>query len=129
MCAALEVLGMMSRAKFARRIAVLGDMLELGHDGPQFHADLASAIDRNGIDLVSCAGPLMANLYERLPKQKRGGWAQKSEDLRALLLDEVRGGDAVMIKGSLGSPDGSAGGGAVLALLKFGGRITWPRRG
>ena len=103
MCAALEVLGTMSRAKFARRVAVLGDMLELGHDGPQFHADLASAIDTNGIDLVFCAGPLMANLYERLPKQKRGGWAQKSEDLRALLLDEVRGGDAVMIKGSLGS--------------------------
>jgi UDP-N-acetylmuramoyl-tripeptide--D-alanyl-D-alanine ligase len=46
---------------------------------------------------------LMANLYERLPKQKRGGCAQKSEDLRAVLLDEVRGGDAVMIKGSLGS--------------------------
>jgi UDP-N-acetylmuramoyl-tripeptide--D-alanyl-D-alanine ligase len=78
-------------------------MLELGHDGPQFHADLASAIDTNGIDLVFCAGPLMANLYERLPQQKRGGWAQKSEDLRAVLLDEVRGGDAVMIKGSLGS--------------------------
>ncbi len=45
----------------------------------------------------------MAHLYERLPKHKQGGWAQKSEDLRAVLLDGVRGGDAVMIKGSLGS--------------------------
>ena len=103
MRAALEVLGTMPGAKFARRIAVLGDMLELGYDGPQFHADLGSAIDSNGIDLVFCAGPLMANLYERLPQEKRGGWAQKSEDLRAVLLDGVRGGDAVMIKGSLGS--------------------------
>ncbi len=103
MRAALEVLGTTSRTKFARRVAVLGDMLELGHDGPQFHAELASAVDSNDIDLVFCAGPLMARLYEGLPQHKRGGWAQKSEDLRAVLLDRVQGGDAVMIKGSLGS--------------------------
>ncbi len=103
MRAALDVLGATPQTKFARRVAVLGDMLELGHDGPQFHAELVSAVDSNGIDLVFCAGPLMANLYDRLPPQKRGGWAQKSEDLRAVLLDAVQGGDAVMIKGSLGS--------------------------
>ncbi len=56
-----------------------------------------------GIDLVFCAGPLMAHLYERLPRQKRGAWAKTSEDLRSVLVDRVRGGDAVMIKGSLGS--------------------------
>ena len=103
MRAALEVLGTTPRTKCPRRVAVLGDMLELGHDGPQFHAELVSAVDSNGIDLVFCAGPLMAHLYDRLPLQKRGGWAQKSEDLRAVLLDAVQGGDAVMIKGSLGS--------------------------
>jgi len=103
MRAALEVLGTTPRTKCPRRVAVLGDMLELGHDGPQFHAELVSAVDSNGIDLVFCAGPLMAHLYDRLPLQKRGGWAQKSEDLRDLLLDAVQGGDAVMIKGSLGS--------------------------
>ncbi len=103
MRAALEVLGATSRTKFARRVAVLGDMLELGHDGPQFHADLASAVDSNGIDLVFCAGQLMAHLYERLPQHKRAGLARTSEDLGAVLLDGVRGGDAVMIKGSLGS--------------------------
>ena len=101
MRAALDVLR--ARTKFARHIAVLGDMLELGHAGPQFHAELASAVDSNGIDLVFCAGSLMACLYERLPKHKQGGWAEKSEDLRAALLAEVRGGDAVMIKGSHGS--------------------------
>ena len=103
MRAALDVLGTTARTKFARRVAVLGDMLELGHDGPKFHAELADAVDSSGIDLVFCAGSLMAHLYERLPERKRGGWAQKSEDLRAVLLDRVRGGDAVMIKGSLGS--------------------------
>lgn len=103
MRAALEVLGSANRGAYARRVAVLGDMLELGHEAPQFHADLASAVDSDGIDLVFCAGPLMAHLYERLPRDKRGGWAHTSEDLRSVLLDQVRGGDAVMIKGSLGS--------------------------
>jgi UDP-N-acetylmuramoyl-tripeptide--D-alanyl-D-alanine ligase len=103
MRAALAVLGAAPRAKYARRIAILGDMLELGHEGPEFHAGLASAVDSNGVDLVFCAGPLMARLYEKAPEKKRGGWAQTSEGLRALVLDAVTGGDAVMIKGSLGS--------------------------
>ncbi len=60
-------------------------------------------LNSNGVDLVFCAGPLMARLYEDLPAHKRGGWAQASEELRARVLDEVTGGDAVMIKGSLGS--------------------------
>jgi UDP-N-acetylmuramoyl-tripeptide--D-alanyl-D-alanine ligase len=101
--AALGVLGGISRTKYARRIAVLGDMLELGHAAPQFHADLASIIDSNAIDLVFCSGPLMAHLYERLPPQKRGGWGRTSEELRSAVLDAVNGGDAVTIKGSLGS--------------------------
>jgi UDP-N-acetylmuramoyl-tripeptide--D-alanyl-D-alanine ligase len=103
MRAALAVLSAASREKYARRIAVLGDMLELGHEAPQFHVDLASAVDSNGVDLVFCAGPMMAHLYEQLPKDKRGGWAHASEDIRAAVLNEVRGGDAVMIKGSFGS--------------------------
>jgi len=103
MRAALDVLGAVPPARYARRIAVLGDMLELGHGAPQFHAGLASAVDSNAIDLVFCAGPLMANLYESLPPAKRGGRADASEDLCGPVLDAVRGGDAVMIKGSLGS--------------------------
>ncbi len=103
MRAALAVLSAAPREKYARRIAVLGDMLELGHEAPHFHVDLASAVDSNGVDLVFCAGPMMAHLYERLPKDKRGGWARASEDLRAAVLNEVKGGDAVMIKGSFGS--------------------------
>ena len=103
MRAALGVLGAVQRPEHARRIAVLGDMLELGHSGPEFHADLAAAIDSNGIDLVFCAGPLMAHLYGRLPAEKRGSAAQTSQALLPELLSTVRGGDAVMIKGSLGS--------------------------
>jgi UDP-N-acetylmuramoyl-tripeptide--D-alanyl-D-alanine ligase len=103
MRAALEVLGSVPRAEFGRRIAVLGDMLELGRDGPDFHAGLADAAVAHNIDLVFCAGPLMSNLFERLPPDKRGAAAPSSEALVTALLDAVRGGDAVTVKGSLGS--------------------------
>jgi len=103
MRAALGVLGAIPRADYPRRIAVLGDMLELGNGSPRFHAELASAVDSGDIDLVFCAGPLMANLYERLPARKRAAAANSSQELLPALLDAVRGGDAVTIKGSLGS--------------------------
>ncbi|MGA7327404.1 MAG: UDP-N-acetylmuramoylalanyl-D-glutamyl-2,6-diaminopimelate--D-alanyl-D-alanine ligase [Rhodomicrobium sp.] len=103
MCAALEVLGETPRGEQGRRIAVLGDMLELGNGAPLFHADLASVIDSNDIDLVFCSGPLMQHLWERLPAPKRGGAAAAPEELESALVKTVRGGDAVMIKGSLGS--------------------------
>ncbi len=103
MNAALGVLGSILRADYPRRIAVLGDMLELGKAGPEFHAGLASAIGSYDIDLVFCAGPLMAHLYERLPEKKRGAAAATSQELLPALLKAVRGGDAVTVKGSLGS--------------------------
>jgi UDP-N-acetylmuramoyl-tripeptide--D-alanyl-D-alanine ligase len=106
MRAALQVLGSVPRAQYSRRIAVLGDMLELGHGSPQFHAELASAIDSYAIDLVFCAGALMEHLYARLPPHKRGALSGTSEELRARVLEAVRGGDAVMLKGSLGSKMG-----------------------
>jgi UDP-N-acetylmuramoyl-tripeptide--D-alanyl-D-alanine ligase len=106
MRAAIELLGATPRTKHARRIAILGDMLELGYAGPQFHADLASVIDSNAVDLVFCAGPLMAHLYDLLPANMRGGHREASDDLRPAIFQAVRGGDAIMIKGSLGSKMG-----------------------
>jgi UDP-N-acetylmuramoyl-tripeptide--D-alanyl-D-alanine ligase len=103
MAAALGVLGAVPRAQYRRRVAVLGDMLELGNAGPQYHAGLKSAIDSNDIDLVFCAGPLMAHLYAALPEHKRGGQAGSSQELLPTVLKAVRGGDAVTVKGSLGS--------------------------
>jgi UDP-N-acetylmuramoyl-tripeptide--D-alanyl-D-alanine ligase len=103
MRAALGVLGAVPRSDYGRRIAVLGDMLELGRQSPKFHAELAEAIGENGIDLVFCAGPLMAHLYNRLPVEKRGGLSFSSEALLPALLSAVHSGDAITIKGSLGS--------------------------
>ncbi|MGO9485108.1 MAG: UDP-N-acetylmuramoyl-tripeptide--D-alanyl-D-alanine ligase [Rhodomicrobium sp.] len=101
--AALGVLGAIPRAEHPRRIAVLGDMLELGNAGPQYHAGLKAAVDSDDIDLVFCAGPLMAHLYAVLPEHKRGRLAGSAEELLPAVLEAVRGGDAVTVKGSLGS--------------------------
>ena len=57
----------------------------------------------NRVDLVFCAGPLMRALWEALPSERRGGYAETSAALEAEVLGAVRAGDAVMVKGSLGS--------------------------
>lgn len=106
MRAALHVLGS-TPAPYARKIAVLGDMLELGHGGPRYHAELAAAVEGNGIDLVFCAGPLMQHLFEALPAAKRGDWQSSADALEPHVAAAITGGDAVMIKGSLGMKMGA----------------------
>jgi UDP-N-acetylmuramoyl-tripeptide--D-alanyl-D-alanine ligase len=103
MRAALALLGQASVDSRGRRIAVLGDMLELGPKGAELHRDLAVAVVENAVDLVFCAGPLMRALWEALPSERRGGYAETAAALEAELVGAVRAGDAVMIKGSLGS--------------------------
>jgi len=103
MKAALEVLGDVAVDGSGRRIAVLGDMLELGEDGADLHKALASVIKTSGIDLVFTAGPLMSGLFDALPKAKRGGHAASSGEILPLVTSTVRAGDVVTVKGSLGS--------------------------
>jgi len=81
-------------------------MLELGPQGPQLHGALAGAVVDNAVDLVFCSGPLMRSLWEALPTERRGGYAEASAALEAGVLGAVRAGDAVMVKGSLGSKMG-----------------------
>lgn len=90
-----------------RRVAILGDMLELGADEAVLHADLAEATD--GLDQIHCCGPLMQGLHEALPKQQRGTLFATSTEAKNQIADLVRPGDAVMIKGSLGSKMGQVG--------------------
>ncbi|TCK23318.1 UDP-N-acetylmuramoyl-tripeptide--D-alanyl-D-alanine ligase [Ancylobacter aquaticus] len=101
MRAALAVLGTTPASGRGRRIAVLGDMLELGSAGEAMHRDLAPAAA--GADLVFCAGPLMRALWEALPESRRGAWAPDSAALLPLLAERLRGGDVIMVKGSNGS--------------------------
>jgi UDP-N-acetylmuramoyl-tripeptide--D-alanyl-D-alanine ligase len=103
MRAALALLGQAAVGPRGRRIAVLGDMLELGPQGPQLHADLAEPIAANCVDLVFCAGPLMRALWDTLPLDRRRTHAVTSAGLEPDVLTAVRAGDVIMIKGSLGS--------------------------
>jgi len=98
MAAALESLKARNVAE-GRRIAVIGDMLELGPDAPSFHVNLAAHLD--GIDGVYCVGPLMHHLYERLPAAKGLGWHDDPATLRPRdVADMLRAGDVVVVKGS-----------------------------
>jgi UDP-N-acetylmuramoyl-tripeptide--D-alanyl-D-alanine ligase len=103
MSAALNVLGQAEVGARGRRIAILGDMLELGPAGPNLHRALAGAVEANKIDLVYCCGALMHNLWDALSPGKRGGYAESSAGLEAEVVAAIRAGDAIMIKGSLGS--------------------------
>ncbi|WGS22356.1 MULTISPECIES: UDP-N-acetylmuramoylalanyl-D-glutamyl-2,6-diaminopimelate--D-alanyl-D-alanine ligase [unclassified Bradyrhizobium] len=103
MGAALNVLGQAPVGPHGRRIAVLGDMLELGPTAPELHRGLIEAVAANRIDLVYCCGPLMRNLWDALSTGKRGGYAESSAALEAQAVAAVRTGDAIMVKGSLGS--------------------------
>ncbi|MCB9998793.1 MAG: UDP-N-acetylmuramoylalanyl-D-glutamyl-2,6-diaminopimelate--D-alanyl-D-alanine ligase [Methylobacteriaceae bacterium] len=100
MRAALDLLG---AADGKRRIAVLGDMLELGPQARALHAAIAEDVERNQIDLVYTVGPLMQALSEAIPAERRGAHAANAAALEPIVLDALRAGDVVMIKGSNGS--------------------------
>jgi UDP-N-acetylmuramoyl-tripeptide--D-alanyl-D-alanine ligase len=97
--AALDVLGGCS----GRRIAVLGDMLELGARSAALHEALADDVVRNGVELVFLAGPYMASLAAALDPARIAATGESSDALLPEVVDAVRPGDAVMVKGSLGS--------------------------
>jgi UDP-N-acetylmuramoyl-tripeptide--D-alanyl-D-alanine ligase len=103
MRAALATLALVPRSDYQRRVAVLGDMLELGSRSSELHAGLADAIDAAGVDLVLAAGPHMRSLCDRLDGRVPAMWSETSELLKEPTLRAVRAGDAVMVKGSLGS--------------------------
>jgi UDP-N-acetylmuramoyl-tripeptide--D-alanyl-D-alanine ligase len=106
MRAALALLGATIPGAGGRRIAVLGDMLELGAEAKRLHAALASDLAGASVDLLFCAGPLMRGLFEAAPEAMRGSWAERSADLRQSVFDAARGGDVMMVKGSNGSAMG-----------------------
>jgi UDP-N-acetylmuramoyl-tripeptide--D-alanyl-D-alanine ligase len=116
MRAAFAALAMTHPGRQGRRIAVLGDMRELGAESEKLHLALVPVLIECGIDLVFTAGKWMAHLHHALPKAMRGGHAENAEDLCLLVLDTVRPGDVVTVKGSLASRMG----GIAAALLELG---------
>ncbi len=101
MAAALAVLAAARPVGQGRRIAVLGDMKELGLEAEPLHAELARLPAMAAVDKVHCIGPLMGALHAALPVEKRGLQAASSAELAAQLAGVVGAGDVVLAKGSL----------------------------
>ncbi|SNR26511.1 UDP-N-acetylmuramoyl-tripeptide--D-alanyl-D-alanine ligase [Puniceibacterium sediminis] len=107
MAAALEVLAAaevhhdLGRVSKGRRIAYLGDMKELGQSEAELHAALAGQTAMKAIDVVHCVGPLMKNLYEALPTEKRGRWSETSAQMSEAVRHDLDAGDVVLVKASL----------------------------
>jgi UDP-N-acetylmuramoyl-tripeptide--D-alanyl-D-alanine ligase len=97
MAAALALLG----ASKSRKIAVLGDMLEMG--AGNHHAALAEPIAWANTDLVFAAGREMKALWDVLPPARRGAYAENSAALTPHLLAALKPGDTVLVKGSNGA--------------------------
>ncbi|MCC2663170.1 MAG: UDP-N-acetylmuramoyl-L-alanyl-D-glutamate--2,6-diaminopimelate ligase, partial [Geminicoccaceae bacterium] len=85
-----------------RRLAALGDMLELGEHAPALHAALAEPVAACGADLVFTVGQAMRHLHDALPPGRRGRHVAGAAELLPLLAAELRPGDTLLVKGSLG---------------------------
>ncbi len=109
MAAALDMLAAsrpqddVGRVARGRRIAILGDMLELGPTEAALHAALADLPAMQAVDEVHCVGPRMRALWDALPDAKRGRKTATAEALASRAHRLVDAGDVVLVKGSKGS--------------------------
>jgi UDP-N-acetylmuramoyl-tripeptide--D-alanyl-D-alanine ligase len=103
MRAALALLARAKPGPKGRRIAVIGDMLELGPQAEAMHAELSADLSANNVDLLFGAGRLTRALFEAAPASMRAAWVERSSELTSELARALRGGDIAMIKGSNGS--------------------------
>ena len=109
MAAALDVLiaarptDGIGRVGNGRRIAVLGDMLELGPDEATLHRDIARHPGLQAVHLIHCVGPRMQALHAALPRGQRGEWVETAEELATRARHLVDAGDILLVKGSKGS--------------------------
>ncbi|HEX4078428.1 MAG TPA: UDP-N-acetylmuramoyl-tripeptide--D-alanyl-D-alanine ligase [Rhizomicrobium sp.] len=103
MRAALALLGSSRPGAGGRRIAVLGDMLELGAESTSLHASLATPVEVARADLVFACGRDMRALFDALPAGRRGAWGETSSAIASPVVREARAGDVILVKGSLGS--------------------------
>ncbi len=101
MAASLQVLADIPQSK-GRKIAIIGDMLELGQEEAQLHAQVARLPSVEALDTVHCVGPLMQNAFAALPADKQGEWFETADELAHKVRHYLRAGDIVLVKGSKG---------------------------
>ncbi|MGL9758478.1 MAG: UDP-N-acetylmuramoyl-tripeptide--D-alanyl-D-alanine ligase [Wolbachia sp.] len=99
MRAAIKTLSVYSHQK---KVALLGDMLELGDESVKFHTDLVKVITENNIDKVYTVGEFMLELDKLLPDNIKGVHFNDSNQLKSNLADIIQDNDVVLVKGSRG---------------------------
>jgi UDP-N-acetylmuramoyl-tripeptide--D-alanyl-D-alanine ligase len=104
MQAGLSILAAIPVSAGGRRIAVLGEMLELGDQAPADHCQLMDEALARPIDLVFAAGSsVMEAAFRKIPPEKAGGYAPLAEELVYWIEKTLRPGDVILVKGSKGS--------------------------
>ncbi|SIS52625.1 UDP-N-acetylmuramoyl-tripeptide--D-alanyl-D-alanine ligase [Phaeovulum vinaykumarii] len=93
----------LGRVRHGRRVAILGDMLELGPDEMALHAALADHPAMQSFDVVHCVGPRMRALWEVLPPGRRGEWHETARKMAERAVHLADAGDVILVKGSKGS--------------------------
>ena len=121
MMAGIKVLAQTKPAEGGRKIAVLGDMRELGDDAVKMHADLHHPLTAMEINRVYCVGPLMAELDKTLPDAINAGHFETADAAIAPIKADLKPGDVVLIKGSLGIYVSK-----IVSALKSGGVVDKP---
>lgn len=124
MVASLEILAAakprdgVGRIIKGRRIAILGDMLELGPSEREMHRAIAHDKHLQSLDIVHCVGPRMQHLHEALPETQKGVWVADAAEMAVQIRRLIDAGDVVLVKGSKGSKVSSV----VDAIRKLGHR-------
>ena len=101
--ASLEILKYVefgNKTKNSRKIAILGDMLELGINEKEFHSEVSHNDNIKFFDIIHCVGTLMKELHSKLPKEQKGLLVRKPKELISYLFNNAKDGDIYLIKGS-----------------------------
>ena len=96
-------LATLARLTGGRRVAILGDMLELGPDEIAMHRAIADDPAMAAVDLVHTAGTRMRALHDALPEARRGFHTETADGLARQAAELVAPGDIVLVKGSKSS--------------------------
>jgi UDP-N-acetylmuramoyl-tripeptide--D-alanyl-D-alanine ligase len=83
-----------------RRVAVLGDMLELGPDEGRYHAEIGAHAAQRGVGVLVAVGPLAARMAEGFTGELHV--VADAAGAAVLTRELVRPGDTVLVKGSRG---------------------------
>jgi UDP-N-acetylmuramoyl-tripeptide--D-alanyl-D-alanine ligase len=103
MIAAVQPRDNVGRIVKGRRVAIFGDMSELGAHAQRMHRDLAQNDQLRLLDQIHCAGPHMYHLWRALPQHQQGQWVQRASDLVSQVSKLLDAGDVVLVKGSASS--------------------------